>query len=801
MSSPDDLVQATVDNQLITMPRALAEAVAKPPLKVKIDGQLVEVPAVSVSTDPRGKVVPRLTTIYDAAVRAGIKIPILCHREYMNPVAVCRVCSVQVGYEDGRVEGRLAPACYRPVEAGMVVQTHHASDQVKTRVRMLTELLLADHPTPCEKHRQHGDCELEVLAGTLGIKEVRLPKAPARRPIDASSVVIAVDHNACILCDRCVRGCNDIRDNQVIGRMGKGYTTRIAFDLDTPMGDSSCVACGECMVSCPTGALINRSAVRPEPWEKESPLPEPVGVEELAKHPLFEGVSHPFLRWNEGAVVRRHFKKGEIICREGEFGSTAFYIEKGKVDIFLESPLKHIKGNKNRRKGDRVGWGLLGLVQRFTSSLVTREQDHRDEESTERYIHIDAPVPLRYDNPVATLQQGEVFGEMTCMSNYPRSATVRAAEDCTLLEMLRNVLYILQRGKKSRALLEEKYRHRAIESHLRSVPLFASLLADESQFARFVDFLRNRVELIRLNPGEVICRQGDPADSFYLVRIGFVKVTQQRPGGEEVLAYIGPGRYFGEIGLMADLPEVAELAPAGVRVATCSALDHVDLVRIRGEDFRHILQEFPPLREHLVRVAREHLEENEQARQQVENVPLGEFLSQGLMNAQSLLVLDLERCTRCDECTKACADAHDGVTRLIREGLRFDKYLVTTSCRSCLDPYCMVGCPVGSIRRRRSREIIIEDWCIGCGKCAENCPYGNINMHPFATGEKAPDPAEPGRMVPVIRQKATTCDLCSDLDGQPSCVYACPHDAAFRMTGQDLLRRIETQAPTGRAHS
>ena len=74
----------------------------------------------------------------------------------------------------------------------------------------------------------------------------------------------------------------------------------------------------------------------------------------------------------------------------------------------------------------------------------------------------------------------------------------------------------------------------------------------------------------------------------------------------------------------------------------------------------------------------------------------------------------------------ACADAHDGVTRLIREGLRFDKYLVATSCRQCRDPLCMVGCPVGSIRRRNSLEVIIEDWCIGCGLCAKNCPYGNI---------------------------------------------------------------------------
>ena len=119
------------------------------------------------------------------------------------------------------------------------------------------------------------------------------------------------------------------------------------------------------------------------------------------------------------------------------------------------------------------------------------------------------------------------------------------------------------------------------------------------------------------------------------------------------------------------------------------------------------------------------------------------------MNAQSLLVLDLVKCTRCDECTKACADTHQGVTRLIREGLRFDKFLVASSCRSCLDPYCMVGCPVGSIRRRESREIIIEDWCIGCGLCAENCPYGNINMVEQHDKAKKADVQEGDHLRPV----------------------------------------------------
>jgi CRP-like cAMP-binding protein/Fe-S-cluster-containing hydrogenase component 2 len=771
----------------------MAELLHQPPIAVTIDGVKVQVPRVSVSLDPKGKAVPRLTTIYDAAVKAKVQIPILCHREYMNPVAVCRVCSVQVGFEDGRREWRLAPACYRPVEAGMVVETDQKNQKVRSTVKMLTELLLADHPSPCEKQRRYGDCELEVLADRLGIEECRFPRAPERRPHDSSSLVIEVDHNACILCDRCVRGCNDIRDNQVIGRMGKGYHAQIAFDLNTPMGDSSCVACGECMVSCPTGALVNRGFVGPEPWGNEKTRPEPVPTDELAELPLFQGVSKPFLHWNEGAVVRRHFKKGDIICKEGDFGSSAFYIEQGSVNIYISAPMKHVKTGKG--KGEKKDWGLFGLSRKFKTGLAETKEDPRPEAQTMAtmfFIHIDAPVPLAFGNPTATLKAGDLFGEMTCMSFYPRSATVQARENCVVLEMLRNVLYILQRSKQSRALLDEKYRRNAIDSHLRSVLIFSELIKDEYLFSKFVNFLRDRVELIRLNPGDVIFRQGDVADAFYLVRIGFVKVTQRQPGGEHVLNYVGPGRYFGEIGLMSHIPEIRALAPAGRRVATCAALDHVDLVRIKAEDFRHVLKEFPQVKDQLIRVAVEHLEENEQTRRRVEGVPLEDFLNQGLMNAQSLLVLDLERCTRCDECTKACADAHDGITRLIREGLRFDKYLVTTSCRSCLDPYCMVGCPVGSIRRRNSREIIIEDWCIGCGKCAENCPYGNINMHPFE--ELRPDPQNPGRKIAVVQQKATTCDLCSDLDGQPSCVYACPHDAAFRMPGKELLRRVQGDA-------
>ena len=160
------------------------------------------------------------------------------------------------------------------------------------------------------------------------------------------------------------------------------------------------------------------------------------------------------------------------------------------------------------------------------------------------------------------------------------------------------------------------------------------------------------------------------------------------------------------------------------------------------------------------------------------------------MEAQSLLVLDLEKCTRCDYCVRACADAHDGVTRLIREGLRFENFLVATSCRQCRDPLCMVGCPVGAIRRRQSLEVIIEDWCIGCGLCAKNCPYGNITSASLQGDGRS---RRTGQRAEVVKKKATSCDLCTN-HAEPSCVYACPHDAAHRVDPNKFFQQVLNRA-------
>jgi CRP-like cAMP-binding protein/Fe-S-cluster-containing hydrogenase component 2/ferredoxin len=703
------------------------------PIKLTIDGKEVSV--------------PKGISVFDAARMHGIPIPTLCHQQNEAPVGVCRVCVVDVG---GRV---LAASCVREAEAGMVVKTD--TPNVVAARKTLVELLMSDHPSPCARQQHSQDCELETLAKSHGAEVPRFPRRDhAPHAADDSSLSIMVDHSACILCDRCIRGCAEIRHNFVIARQGKGYHAAIGFDTDEPMGSSSCVSCGECMVSCPTGALTNKKILGQHLEGLESGTS--LDVRELLALPVFKDVSGTFLELNKGAVVKRHFKAGEIIFREGDYGSTAYYMLEGKVDIFITTPRAHVT-----TEGDQQG-----LLSKLKSKLVGRHEHQREEEEThKKWIPVDAPVDLAYDNPVAQLGPGDLFGEMTCMSFYPRSATVRAATDVVALEMLRNVLDVLQKNKTFRSQLDRTYRNRAMETHLKSVPVFQSLTPD------FIDHLRDRVDLLRFSPGQVICRQGEPADSFYLVRIGFVKVSEEHPGGDLVLAYLSRGNYFGEIGLLGE----------GLRTATCTALDHVELVRIQKEDFNEMLERFPQVRASLQAVADERLAENRSRMSKLQNVPIDDFLKQGLLDAQSLLVLDLDRCTRCDQCVKACADAHDGITRLIRDGLRFDRYLVATSCRQCRDPLCMVGCPVGSIRRRNSLEVIIEDWCVGCGLCANNCPYGNINLHEFVV-----EGSKDNNYQKATVRKATSCNLCYD-HPEPSCVYACPHDAAHRVNPPDFF--------------
>src|SRR5258708_9398442 len=172
---------------------------------------------VDITLDGQSVRVPAGTSVFDAARMNGINIPTLCHLQNQTPVGVCRLCVVDTG---ARV---LAASCVRPVEPGMNVVTN--SDKVLAARKTVLELLMSDHPSPCARQQNSGDCELDTLAKAPASSQPLFAKRTVARGKDDTSLAIAVDHDACILCDRCIRACDEVKSNFVLGGMGKGYSS------------------------------------------------------------------------------------------------------------------------------------------------------------------------------------------------------------------------------------------------------------------------------------------------------------------------------------------------------------------------------------------------------------------------------------------------------------------------------------------------------------------------------------------------------------------------------------------------
>src|SRR5947209_4517026 len=407
----------------------------------------------------------------------------------MKPVAVCRLCVVQIyGQKRGKraAERKLLPACQHPVKEGMEVFTMNApgpdGERVRQSVKVVTELLASDHlkpgPHPEIAKELAPFNELGEMANVCGANTSRFkldvlsrkppppPERAGRGRLDASSPVFTVDHSACILCDGGVRACDDVMENHVIGRTGKGNTAGIGFDLNDPMGDSTCVQCGECMVSCPTTAITFNPVAQVKP-RRTAGQAEIISTAELLRDPVFDGIPPKFLLWQQGLVVRRKMRRGQVLCRKGEPGNTAFIIKSGKLEALVTL------------QGVRKATGLAGM------------------------LHLHKPLVYRAELTPEDL----IAGEMACVSGTPRAADLTVVENAEVWEVRRNVLDRLMRLPSRRAKFEGEYRDRALNLILQGIQLFADL--DEHEYEAVADFLRARISFVRVTPGQVLFRQGE----------------------------------------------------------------------------------------------------------------------------------------------------------------------------------------------------------------------------------------------------------------------------------------------------
>ncbi len=209
---------------------------------------------VTFTLDGQEVAVPEGWTIWEAAHGRGLTIPHLCHKPTpgYRPDGNCRACMVEV---EG--ERTLVASCIRPVAPGMVVKTD--TERAQKARRLVVELLAADQPSEPHDASSH----FRDMAAVTCVTDSRFPAKPAAAVplLDASHVAMRVNLDACIHCNLCVRACREVQVNDVIGMAGRGAGAKIVFDQDDPMGDSTCVACGECVQACPTGALMPASVL------------------------------------------------------------------------------------------------------------------------------------------------------------------------------------------------------------------------------------------------------------------------------------------------------------------------------------------------------------------------------------------------------------------------------------------------------------------------------------------------------------------------------------------------------------
>jgi CRP-like cAMP-binding protein/Fe-S-cluster-containing hydrogenase component 2 len=485
----------------------------------------------------------------------------------------------------------------------------------------------------------------------------------------------------------------------------------------------------------------------------------PPSLDRLRAMPLLAELPADVLEKLRPNLFECQYKQGELILREGEYCDGAYYLLDGLVEVrFGRSDGAPDKMATAEKQNARSWASLRGGRKAAASAAVN---------PTATVLLPEIPVDLT-PGERTVLERGEIFGEGSALSRYPIATDITAASDvsCLLIRTpaLRAMLDVPELAS-FKELFDTRYKQRALRAHLHRVDLFKDL--GDAVIERLIE----AVDLVTFKPGRVIVEQGKPADAFFLVRGGYVKVGVKVGSGDVAATYLRKGDWAGETALLLDEPWPF----------TLTALEHVELVKLARGDMQEVLREFPQLEPQLWQTLTSRLKQVRQAAgDPLHSQPLQFAMDSGLIHGESVLLINLETCTRCDECVRGCADAHGGEPRFVREGIKFKNFSVPIACYQCTDPVCMIGCPTGAISRPLGTlEVVInKDTCIGCENCARRCPWQNIKM----VGAEKTAVNEKGLI-------ASKCDLCVGRDAGPACVQMCPHGAAVRVSfkQQDLI--------------